>query len=48
MVTIKFTISAILTILAGLLVLFWPKLIRVVLGLYLLIVGTLNLFNLDF
>jgi len=35
--------SGILAIIAGLLVLFWPKLIRFALGIYLIIVGILQL-----
>jgi len=35
--------SGILAILAGLLVLFWPKLIRFALGIYLIVVGILQL-----
>jgi uncharacterized membrane protein HdeD (DUF308 family) len=35
--------SGILAILAGLLILVWPKLIRIALGIYLIIVGILQL-----
>jgi uncharacterized membrane protein HdeD (DUF308 family) len=35
--------SGILAILAGLLVLVWPKLIRIALGFYLIVVGILQL-----
>lgn len=35
--------SGILAIIAGLLVLFWPKLIRFALGIYLIVVGILHL-----
>jgi len=37
------TIAAILAILVGLLVLVWPKLLRVALGLYLIVWGILQL-----
>ena len=40
---VKLTLSAALTILAGILVLAWPKLIRVLLGIYLIVIGVLNL-----
>jgi uncharacterized membrane protein HdeD (DUF308 family) len=42
MATISFAISGVLAIIAGLLVLVFPKLVRVVLGLYLLIWGILQ------
>ena len=35
--------SGILAIIAGLLVLFWPKLIRFALGIYLIVVGILQI-----
>lgn len=41
---VNVTVTAIITILAGLAVLFWPKIFRIVLGVYLLIVGILQLF----
>ena len=37
------TISAVLAIIVGLLVLIWPKILRVALGLYLMIWGILQL-----
>ncbi len=43
MVLIKATLSAVLTLIAGLLVLVWPKLLRVALGVYLIIIGILGL-----
>jgi len=43
MVAINITISAILAIVVGFLVLAWPKLIRWALGLYLIVVGILQL-----
>jgi len=46
MASITLTISGILAILAGLLVLFFPKLLRIAVGLYLLVIGVLNLVNL--
>ncbi len=42
MVLIKATLSAILTIIVGLLVLVWPKFLRIALGLYLIVIGALG------
>jgi uncharacterized membrane protein HdeD (DUF308 family) len=44
-IQLALTISAIVSIIAGLLILFWPKLLRIIVGIYLLIVGILGLFN---
>ena len=41
------TISAILAIVAGLMVLFWPKAIRIALGVYLLLIGVLRLMEIN-
>ena len=43
MAIISIQISAILAIIAGLLVLAWPKLLRLAVGLYLIVVGILQL-----
>ncbi len=43
MVLIKATLSAILTIIVGLLVLVWPQFIRFLIGVYLIIIGILGL-----
>jgi uncharacterized membrane protein HdeD (DUF308 family) len=43
MVSLTITLSAVLAIIVGLLVLVFPKLLRVALGLYLIIVGILRL-----
>ncbi|MBU0957404.1 MAG: DUF3096 domain-containing protein [Nanoarchaeota archaeon] len=43
MATLKLTISGIITLIAGLLILFNPKLIRLVLGIYLVVVGILQM-----
>lgn len=43
MATISLTISAILAIILGLVILIWPKLLRWAVGLYLLIFGILQL-----
>ena len=48
MAYITLTISAILAIIAGLLVLFWPKAFRVALGIYLLLVGILQFIDINF
>ena len=45
MVAFTLTISAILAIIAGLLILIWPKIIRIALGIYLLVIGILGLIN---
>ena len=42
-VALSFTISAVLAIIVGLLVLVFPKLLRIAVGLYLIIVGVLQL-----
>lgn len=42
---ISLTISAILAIVLGLLILIFPKLLRIAVGFYLLIVGLLQLFS---
>ena len=47
MVSVTLTISTILAILAGLLVLFWPKMFRIALGIYLLLIGILGLIDLN-
>jgi len=41
------TISAILAIVAGLMVLFWPKMFRIALGIYLLLIGILRLIDMN-
>jgi len=46
MVAISLTISAILSIVLGLLILAWPKALRFALGLYFLLIGILGLTNL--
>ncbi len=43
MVSIALTLSAILAIVVGLLVLVWPKFLRISIGLYLIIFGALQL-----
>lgn len=43
MVSIVLTISAVLAIIVGILVLVWPKFLRIAIGLYLLIFGILQL-----
>ncbi|MEK6915992.1 MAG: DUF3096 domain-containing protein [Nanoarchaeota archaeon] len=43
MVSVVFTISAILAIIVGILVLVWPKFLRIAIGLYLVIFGILQL-----
>lgn len=43
MVLINVAISAILAIIVGILVLVWPKILRIALGLYLIAVGILQL-----
>jgi len=45
MVAISLTISAILSIILGILILLFPKLLRIALGFYLLIIGILGLIN---
>jgi uncharacterized membrane protein HdeD (DUF308 family) len=45
MVSISLTISAVLAIILGLLVLVWPKILRWAVGLYLIIFGIVQLFN---
>ncbi|MGV8142466.1 MAG: DUF3096 domain-containing protein [Candidatus Pacearchaeota archaeon] len=45
MVAIAFTLSAILAIIVGILILIWPKLLRFALGLYLVIFGILQLLS---
>lgn len=47
MATITLTISAILAILAGLLVLLKPKMIRLALGFYLIAIGVIRLIDLN-
>ena len=47
MASVTLTISAILAIVAGLLVLFWPKMIRIAIGIYLLLFGILNIVELN-
>lgn len=47
MAAIILTISAVLAILAGLMVLFWPKIFRIALGIYLLLIGVLKLVELN-
>ena len=47
MTTITLTLSAILAIIAGLLVLFWPKMFRLAIGAYLLLFGVLKLLELN-
>ncbi len=50
MASIVLTLSAILAIVVGILVLAWPKLLRIAIGLYLIIIGILQLLhdNVDF
>lgn len=48
MASLVLTLSAIISILAGLLVLVWPKFLRLAIGLYLVIVGILQLLSLNF
>jgi uncharacterized membrane protein HdeD (DUF308 family) len=48
MVSLVLTLSAILSIIVGILVLVWPKFLRVAVGLYLLIFGVLQLLNMNF
>jgi len=43
MVSVVLTLSAILAIIVGLLVLVWPKFLRLAIGLYLIIFGILQL-----
>lgn len=38
-------ISSVLAIIVGLLVLFWPKLLRFAVGFYLIVIGILGLLN---
>lgn len=45
MAYITWSISAILAIAAGLMVLFWPKTLRIAIGIYLLLIGVLGLIN---
>jgi hypothetical protein len=45
MVAISLTISAVLSIILGLLILVWPKILRIALGLYFLVIGILGLVN---
>jgi uncharacterized membrane protein HdeD (DUF308 family) len=45
MVSISLTISAILAIIVGLIVLIWPKVINYAIGLYLIAFGILRLIN---
>ncbi|MBI2449060.1 DUF3096 domain-containing protein [Candidatus Pacearchaeota archaeon] len=44
MPTIVLTISAVLAIIIGILILIWPKLIRLAIGFYLILFGILQLF----
>ncbi len=45
MASIILTLSAIISILAGFLVLVWPKFLRLAIGLYLIAIGILQLLN---
>lgn len=47
MVSVTLTISAILAIVAGLMVLFWPKAFRIALGIYLLLFGILKIVEMN-
>jgi len=47
MVYITWSISAILAIVAGLMVLFWPKTLRIAIGIYLLFIGVLGIININ-
>ncbi len=47
MAAITLTISAVLAILAGLLVLFWPKMLRISIGVYLLLIGILRIVDIN-
>jgi uncharacterized membrane protein HdeD (DUF308 family) len=42
MITLQVTLLGVLAILAGLLVLFWPKILRYAVGIYLILVGVLR------
>ena len=48
MVAIALTLSAILAIIIGLLVLIWPKFLRIAVGVYLVLFGILQLLNDNF
>ena len=43
MATLRVTLSAIITLLAGVLILAWPKMFRILLGVYLIVIGILQL-----
>jgi len=47
MASIILTISAILAIVIGLMVLFWPKILRYAVGIYLLLIGILRLIEIN-
>ncbi|MBX4196506.1 DUF3096 domain-containing protein [Candidatus Pacearchaeota archaeon] len=44
-VTTSVTISAVLAIIVGIIILIWPKFLNIAVGIYLLIAGFLNLFS---
>ncbi|MBI2631603.1 DUF3096 domain-containing protein [Candidatus Pacearchaeota archaeon] len=46
MVSVTLTISAILAVIFGLIILVWPKFLNIFVGLYLLITGMLQILNL--
>lgn len=45
MATVKITITAIITLLAGILILAWPRMFRILLGVYLILIGVLQLID---
>jgi uncharacterized membrane protein HdeD (DUF308 family) len=45
MVSVNLTISGVLAIIVGVLILIWPKILNIAVGLYLLIIGILNILN---
>ncbi len=47
MTFITLTISAVLAIVAGILILFWPKMLRIGIGIYLLLFGILKIIELN-
>ena len=46
MVVVTLTVSALLALIAGIVVLSWPKVLNIAIGLYLLAIGVLQLLNL--
>jgi len=45
MAALSLTLSGILAIIAGIIILIWPRALNIAIGLYLLIVGILTLFD---